>query len=122
MKIGVENVIEHKVNEADLATSYGSGSLNVFATPAMITYMEKSAFELAQAQLEEGDTTVGISVEINHKRASAIGMRINTVARLINIDKNKLTFEVEAYDVNGLIGYGIHKRFIVNEIEFMADL
>ena len=122
MKIGIENVIELPVSENDTAKSHGSGDLEVYATPAMIAAMEKSALELVKPNLEFGESTVGTLINVKHIKATPLGGRINAVARLIKIDGKKLTFEVEAYDFNGLIGTGIHNRFIINEIEFMKDL
>jgi len=122
LKVGIENMLEHIAEEKDSAITYGSGAINVFATPAMVAYMEKSAMELVQAFMVYGETTVGTAINIKHIKATPIGMRINTVARLVNINGNKLTFEVEAYDVNGMIGSGIHHRYIVNEIEFVNNL
>ncbi len=122
LQIGLENILESKVEIKDCAITYGSGNLNVYATPAMISQMEKAAFELAQEFMEFGDTTVGVAVDIKHLKASPVGVPVNTVARLIEFNDKKLSFEVEAYDINGLIGSGIHKRYIVNEIEFMGNL
>ncbi len=122
MKIGIEKVYESIVEENDTAKKYGSGNLDVYATPAMIANMERAALELAQEHLDFGYTTVGTRVDVKHIKASPLGIRINTVARLIKADGNKLSFEVEAYDTNGMIGSGIHNRYIVNEIEFMTAL
>ena len=36
------------------------------------------------------------------------------------MDGRALTFKVEAYDEKGLIGEGIHERFIVNNEKFQA--
>ena len=122
MKIGIENLIELTVLEKDTAKAYGSGDLNVFATPAMIAAMENAALELVKPFLEIGEGTVGTLVNVKHIRPTPLGGRVNTVARLIEIDGKKLTFEVEAYDFNGLIGSGTHKRFIINEVEFMNSI
>ncbi len=122
MEIGIEKIYESIVGENDTAKVHGSGNLDVYATPAMIANMERVSLALAQEHLEFGDTTVGTRIDVKHIKASALGMRINTVARLVKADGKKLSFEVEAYDLNGLIGTGTHNRYIVNEIEFMRSL
>jgi len=36
---GISNIKEKIVGPADLATAYGSGTVEVFSTPAMISFM-----------------------------------------------------------------------------------
>ena len=71
-------------------------------------------------KLDEGFTTVGISVDVKHLSATPLGMKVEIKSELIKIDGRALTFKVEAYDEKGLIGEGIHERFIVNNEKFQA--
>ena len=71
-------------------------------------------------KLEEGFTTVGISVNVKHLSATPLGMKVEINSDLIKVDGRALTFKVEAYDEKGLIGEGIHERFIVNNEKFQA--
>ena len=54
MEIGIKNVIEAKVDDEYTAASVGSGTLAVFATPAMIALIEKTAWRSVAPFLEEG--------------------------------------------------------------------
>ena len=111
-------VVEHK----DTAAVYGSGSLEVFATPAMIALMEKTCLESVNAKIGEGNTTVGISVNIKHLKASPIGSLIRCDSKLIEVDRKRLVFEVQCFEGETLIGEGIHERFVVDSEKFMAKL
>lgn len=122
LKIGLENELEIIVTPKDTAKAYGSGMVEVFATPAMIALMEKTALQLASPFLSKGQNTVGTEVCVKHIKATLLGKRVQSYAKLIEIDGNKLTFQVEAYDDKGLIGIGTHKRFIIDEDEFMNSL
>ena len=82
--------------------------------------MEESAFMSVNEILDEGFTTVGIAVDIKHIAATPVGMKVVAKSELIKIDGRELTFKVEAYDEKGLIGEGVHKRFIVNNDKFQT--
>ena len=101
------------------AKAMGSGGLEVFATPAMIALMEKTAMLSVQEQLEDGQGTVGTRLEIDHIAATPVGAEVWCESELVEIDRKRLVFEVVAYDKAGVIGKGRHERFIVNNERFM---
>ena len=111
-------VVEHK----DTAAVYGSGSLEVFATPAMIALMEKTCLEGVNSKIGEGNTTVGIAVNIKHLKASPVGALIRCDATLIEVDRNRLVFEVRCFEGESLIGEGVHERFVVDSEKFMGKV
>lgn len=121
-EIGIEHDIEIIVTPKDTAKAYGSGLVEVFATPAMIALMEKSALQLVGPFLEEGKNTVGTEICVKHLKATGLGKRVQATAKLIAVDGPKLSFEVEAYDEDGLIGKGTHKRYVIEEEAFMKSL
>lgn len=121
-KIGTEKELEILVTPKDTAKAYGSGLVEVFATPAMVALMEKTALELVMPFIEEGKNTVGTEINIKHIKATPLGKRVQSYAKLIEANGFKLTFEVEVYDEDGMIGKGIHKRFVIDEEEFMSNL
>lgn len=122
IKIGQSFELTQSVAYKDTAASYGSGLVEVFATPAMIALMENTCLQCVQSQLEEGYTTVGTSVNIKHIKATLKGQNVRCIATLMEIDRSKLTFEVEAHDEHGKIGMGSHQRFVINNEEFMKSL
>lgn len=111
-----------KVTEANIAATMKSGSLTVFATPAMCALMEEAACAAVNAHLEADSGTVGISLNITHDRATAMGDTVTATAKLVEVNGRKLTFEVSAADSKGTIGKGTHERFIINNEKFMAKV
>jgi predicted thioesterase len=122
LKIGIKGVTETIVSVSDTAVKYGSGLVEVFATPAMIALMEKTCLESVLTFLEDDEGTVGTAVNIVHLKASPIGAKIVCETELVEIDGKRLTFYVSARDDNGEIGRGTHERFIINTDKFMAKL
>ena len=108
------------VIESNTAASMGSGMLPVYATPAMILLIEAAAAELAAPHLDEGCTTVGTKLDVEHLSATPLGLEVRAEAKLVEIDRRRLVFEVAVYDNAGLIGQGKHERFIVASEKFMA--
>ncbi len=122
LKTGISYEFSEQVTKQHLASSYGSGGLDVFSTPHMIAIMEKAALLAVQELLPQGHTTVGTKVDIDHVSATALGMTVTAKATLIEIDGRKLMFEVSAYDDAGLIGSGLHGRAIIDCNRFMDKL
>lgn len=120
--VGLKAEFEIIVSPKDTADQYGSGSLEVFATPAMIALMEKTAMMCISKYLDAGQNSVGTEINVKHIKATPLGQAVLCIAELVEIDRSKLTFNVEAFDNEGMIGYGIHKRFLIDEEQFMAKL
>ncbi len=110
------------VGREHTAEAMGSGDMAVFATPAMVALVENAAMMAVADHLGDGETTVGTHIEMDHVRASAVGSEVVAQARLIDVEGRKLTFEVEACDNGGVIGKGIHTRFVVQRERFLAKL
>lgn len=120
MEIGIRGKQSVVVDVTNTAKAMGSGTLDVFATPAMIALMEKTAWESVAWELDDGFATVGTRMEVTHDAPTPTGMRVTCETELVGIDGRKLSFEVRAYDEKGEIGKGIHERFIIDEAKFEA--
>ena len=118
LKSGIKGKETMIVDESNTAKTMGSGTLDVFATPAMTALMEKTAWKSVAEELEEGCGTVGIRLESTHDAPTPLGMKVTCESVLTGIDGRKLTFEVEARDERGKIGSGIHERFIIDNKKF----
>ena len=117
---GLKGTSETVVNEDNVAVKVGSGLLPVFATPMMVALMENAACNAVAGHLEAGEGTVGIHMDVSHDSATPIGMKVRAEVELTEVDGRALTFNVAANDEAGLIGKGVHKRFIIQDEKFMA--
>ena len=122
LKEGLSCTSEAVVSDAHSARHWGSGALDVFATPAMVALMENAAMNAVAPALAEGSDTVGTAVDIQHTRATGMGDTVRATATLKEIDGRKLLFEVTACDSKGEIGKGSHTRFIVDREKFLSKL
>ncbi|MEG1758791.1 MAG: thioesterase family protein [Alistipes sp.] len=110
------------VSAENMAVTMGSGDLRVFATPAMVALLENAAMTAVATELPAGATTVGAEMNVTHIKPSGDGAQIIATAILTEIDGRKLTFNVGARDAEGMIGEGIHIRYIVDRAKFMAKV
>ena len=109
MTAGMKGKAETVVTEKNTAKAMGSGTLDVFATPAMVALMEEAAWKCVAPELEPGMGTVGTLMNVQHTSATPLSM-----------DNRRLVFTVKAFDEVGPIGSGTHERFIVKDEKFVA--
>ena len=120
VKLGITGRQETTVTTANIAANVGSGKVKVFATPLMISLMEKAAVLSIAPCLEEGQSSVGTHINVSHCAATPIGMKVWAETEVIEIDRRKVCFSVKAFDERGLIGEGTHERFIIDVEKFQS--
>ena len=118
MKTGIRGRQTVVADEENSARAMGSGTLSLFATPAMAALMEKTAWMSVAPCLEAGQGTVGIKLDVTHDAPTPLGMTVTCDSELIEIDGRRLVFEVTASDESGVIGKGRHERFVVTDEKF----
>lgn len=111
-----------QVTDEKTAVAYGSGGIEVFATPAMIGLMENAAMKAVDPQLPEGYGTVGTRLDVRHMAATLKGYRVFAEAKLVEVKGKRLTFEVKAFDEVEMIGEGLHERFIIEKQPFLEKV
>ena len=118
--VGMTHEAIDTVTDVNTAVTVGSGSLAVYATPAMAALMERAAAELCQGECPEGWTTVGTSLNITHRAATPTGLTVRAIAEVTAVDGRAISLKVTAYDEREEIGAGTHTRFAVAVDKFMA--
>ena len=120
IKPGVTTQKDETVTKNNTASAIGSGGIDVFSTPSMISLMEQVAYSAVQPLLPAGWSTVGTELNVKHLSATPLGMKVHATAELLAIDGRALSFKVEAFDEAGKIGEGIHGRFIIEVEKFIS--
>ena len=119
ISIGTKGHAESYVDKDDTAREVGSGDLLVYSTPCMIAMMESAACESIAPFLDEGQSSVGVSMNVTHEAATPVGMEVRAESEVTAVEGRKVTFRVAAYDEAGLIGQGTHTRVIIAAERFL---
>ena len=117
--IGLKAEVSTVVEREHTAAEVGSGDLLVYATPCMAALMEGAACEALADVIKEGQTTVGIELNLQHTSATPVGLEVRAEAEVTAVDGKVITFEIHAFDETGEIGKATHKRVLVNSQKFL---
>lgn len=112
----VENVVKLEQTLAGIHPSFPP----VYSTPRMIQLMEEACY-WALKPYEEGDeTTVGTHINVAHKSATGVGVKVKAEAVMESFDGRFYTMRVRAWDETNEIGSGTVNRAFVSVARFMA--
>ncbi len=85
----------------------------VYATPRMVSDVEYACRDFLLAHLDTGEDSVGAHVSIDHLAATPLGLTVEVSARIVEVDRRKVTFEFTVHDPVEQCGRGKHVRFVV---------
>lgn len=92
----------------------GKEGADVLSTPALLDLMEDTSIKATDGRLPKGFTTVGFAVDgLRHIAPTSIGGKVTVRSELTNIDKNKLSYSIEAYEGDTKIGVASHRRAVI---------
>lgn len=121
LRTGSRARVEHVVNELDTALALGSGEVPVLATPRVLALCEQAAFQAAAPGLEEGLTTVGMKVQLDHLAPCPVGTLVKAEATIEGVNGRRVTFTVSVTDERGLVAVGRVTRVVVDAEAFLAS-
>ena len=110
------------VTTGHTAKAMGSGDLDVLATPALAALMENAAMLAARSLLEDGQTSVGSSIHVEHLRPSPVGATISATATLEQRDGRRLSFAITATQGDVEVGKATHVRYVVDRQRFLEKM
>lgn len=116
---GIEFELSTEVTKEKTALVMQSGDVEVFATPCMVALMEHTANECLKKYIAEDEISVGTEINTTHVKATPVGMKVRSVAKVTDVDGRMVSFSIEAYDEKGLIGEATHKRCVLNKERFL---
>jgi len=118
VEIGASGAVSHEVGDSDTAIALGSGDVAVLATPRLVAWLEAAAVEALRPYLEQGETSVGVSVSVEHRAGSSVGADVVCSANVTAVDRRAVDFELQAVDSGEVVMVGEHRRMVVDKARF----
>ncbi len=107
--LDIEVTKEHTTNRM------GRPGADVLSTPALLGLMENTCIQSSEPYVPEGHTTVGYAVDgLRHMAPTPIGEKVNVKVKLTDVDRNRLTYEIEAFEGEKKVAVAIHKRAVIS--------
>lgn len=121
IQVGTLATLEFVVGEHDTAESMGSGDVPVLATPRAIAWVEAATCAAVSEALDEGETTVGVSVSVDHLAASRVGAVVVATAVVAEVDRRRAVFDVTLVNPDGVTALsGTVSRVVVDRESFLS--
>ena len=123
IQVGDSATLEFQVGEDDTAAALGSGDVPVLATPRAVAWPEAAACSAVADRLAEDETTVGVTVSVDHSAATAVGVTVVATALVAEVDRRRAMFDVALVNPDGTTAMsGVVQRVVVDRAEFLAAL
>ncbi len=122
LAVGLSATEEHVVGDDDTAAALGSGSLPVLGTPRLLAWCEAATCAALADVLDEGSTSVGTRISLEHLAPSAVGAALAVTASVAHVDGRLVRFTVEARQAGKLVGAGEVTRVVVDSERFLSRL
>lgn len=119
---GLKHTDTIEVTSALTAIAYGSGDVEVLATPAVLALAEGACVAALDGHLDEGQTSLGTFVELEHTRATPVGRTVTVEATLVDRDGRQLAFEVVVREGDDVVATVRHRRAVVDRQRFLQRL
>ena len=122
LETGLAGTATMTVRDGDTAVALCSGDVPVLGTPRVVALAEEATCRALQGALAEGQTSVGMRVQLDHVAASHVGAEVTAEATLERVEGRRLTFTVSVSDAKGLVAAGRITRALVDRQRFLDRL
>ena len=100
--------------DADRAISFLGDKLRLYATPSMVSDVEYTCLNLLLDHLDEGESSVGIHIAVDHLGATPLGHWVEVTVTVTEVDGRKVSLEAEIRDTMEVVGRGKPSRFVID--------
>ncbi|TCS79238.1 thioesterase family protein [Pectinatus cerevisiiphilus] len=114
LTVGQNSMLRKVVQRSDTAASYSKDLNRFLSTTAVIDMAIRASMDTIDKYLPDGFVSIGFTMKFTHTAATSLGMSVTVKASIINIEDHEVDLRIDAWDEQGEIGHGLHKRSIVS--------
>lgn len=119
LRPGLSATVTLTCEQSDTAVALRSGDVPVLATPRVVALAEEATVAAVSDELDEGETTVGATVQLDHVAPTLPGGTVEAEATLAGVQGRRLVFKVTVSDERGLVAAGKITRVLVDRDRFL---
>ena len=112
LEAGITRTETIRIDEARTIAFLGE-ELRIYSTPSMVRDVEYTSLTLLDEHLDEGESSVGIHVAMDHMGATPLGEEVEVQVTATAVEGRKVTLEAEVRDALEVVGRGRHVRFVI---------
>jgi predicted thioesterase len=119
LKVGVTGQRRFLVEPAHAIDFADGGMPAILCTPWLVWYLEHAARDAVLPFLDEGESTVGSHVDVDHLAATPVGQAVTCLARVVHLEGRQVSFRLEARDEAEVIARGFHRLRVIQVERFV---
>ncbi len=120
-ELPVTKTFAYQVTGRDSAVAFESGSVPVLATPKVLALFEKGTCLVIDGHLDQDETSVGHTVQLDHLAPSFIGDDLEISATLVEYSRRRCVFECSLISNRTQVARATISRVVVKRSDFLRE-
>lgn len=108
--------------DTERTISFMGDDCRVYGTPFLLNDIESLCRDLLMEHSDEGEDSVGTTVQLNHSGPTLLGMWVEITVTITSVEGRVITFDFAARDAVEQVATGTHNRFVVDVEKTAARL
>ena len=100
--------------DRDRTIGFLGEEMRLYSTPSMVRDVEYTCLRLIQEHLDEGESSVGTHVALDHLAATPLGQWVDVEVTVSEVDGRKVALLANVRDAVEQVGRGEHVRFVID--------
>ncbi|MCQ2373329.1 MAG: hypothetical protein MJ050_04555 [Phascolarctobacterium sp.] len=113
LSCGQNAIVQNTVKDTDASSKYITPFRELLASPKLLHWAIDASVDAIDPYLPEDYASIGTSINFTHTAPTSVGMTVTVHVKIVEITAQEVTLDIKAWDEQGEIGYGTHKRMIV---------
>ncbi|MBQ6744077.1 MAG: hypothetical protein IJP51_04655 [Acidaminococcaceae bacterium] len=113
LTVGQNAVVQKVVRPEDASDKYISAFKELLSAPRLIHWSIDAATDAIDPYLPEEYASIGTAIQFECTAPTSVGMTITARVTIKEIGERDVLLSIEAWDEQGTIGHGTHRRMVV---------